>query len=257
MDDPLDTNNTVEVDVVIEEVNRVLTDREIPGIDEIIDEIIYEITQALSGQDTIDIDTVLEKIAQILSDHDIDEIDYILEELAEILLRLALSSDMLDDLLHMWLNHDIIRVPMGREVIYRGDGINWVETPMDTTAFVSEQGSIMIPIRFLTYALRENVQWEGHSAIATLFSPVGEITVIPGQTVMTVNGGSVTITDRFGNVVPAYLRNDRIMIPMSALGNAFNIEYRWDSITQEAIFYPLRPLNQLNDYQAYDAIPQP
>ena len=231
-------NNIIEVDVIIEEVNRVLTDHETADIEVIIE----KITQALLGLTFIDINEAFEKIAQILLNQGIVEIDYILEEIAEILL--LLSFDIFEELIQTWPTNDIIRVPIGREVIYRMNGVNWIEIPMDTTAFVSEQGSIMIPLRFLTYALRENVQWEIDSALAILSSPLGDILVAPGQTEMTINGSSVTIADRFGNVVAASLRNDRIMIPMSALANAFNIEYRWDPITQEAVFYPFRPLQQ-------------
>jgi len=218
-----------------------LSDRDITDIEVIIE----EIAQVLSDRDDIDINAALEEIARILSDRDIDEIDYILEKLAEIL-RL-LNVDMLEELIQTLLINDIIRIPMGGSVIYRGDGINWTEIPMDTTAFISEQGSIMIPLRFLTYALREDVQWESSSTLATLSSPAGNILVVPGQTEMTINGSSATIVDRFGNVVAASLRNDRIMIPMSALGSAFNIEYRWDPIAQEAVFYPFRSLQSIDN----------
>ena len=141
---------------------------------------------------------------------------------------------------------EIIRVPMDEKIIYRGYGTNWVETHMDTTAFISEQSSIMIPIRFLTYAMREPVQWDCDNALATLSSLQGDILITRGETEMTVNGKTLTITDRFGNTVPAFLRweHDRLLIPMSALGTAFNVQYRWDEVAREAIFYPLRPLNR-------------
>ncbi|MCL2421034.1 MAG: InlB B-repeat-containing protein [Defluviitaleaceae bacterium] len=141
---------------------------------------------------------------------------------------------------------EIIRVPMGSSTIYRGfaGGTHWTETHMDTTAFAAEDGSIMIPIRFLTYALRNEVQWAGDISVATLVNGGSNIQVSPAAKVMYIDGHPIQITNRFGNIVPAFLRaeHDRILIPMSALGEAFNIEYEWDADTQTAIFFPNRPL---------------
>ncbi|MCL2421035.1 MAG: InlB B-repeat-containing protein [Defluviitaleaceae bacterium] len=141
---------------------------------------------------------------------------------------------------------EIIRVSMGSTTIYRGftGSTNWVETRMDATAFVAEDGSIMIPIRFLTYALRDEVQWSWDASVASLDSGDISIQISPATSVLYINGHTVQITNRFGNVASALIRpeHDRILIPMSALGQAFNIEYEWDADTQTAIFFPNRPL---------------
>ena len=144
------------------------------------------------------------------------------------------------------IRHDIIRIPINRNVIYRGDGINWTETPMDTTAFITDDGSIMIPIRFLTYALGHRMYWDQDTSTAVTFVPgVGDIQISPGSSVINIDGHDTRITNRYGTSVPAYMRADhgRIFIPMSALGIVFNIEYRWDEGAQEVIFYPARLLN--------------
>ncbi|MCL2421423.1 MAG: InlB B-repeat-containing protein [Defluviitaleaceae bacterium] len=141
--------------------------------------------------------------------------------------------------------NDIIRIPINHHTIYRGDGVTWTETTMDTTAFIAADGSVMIPIRFLTYSLRYPVLWDPNLRTATLNPGDNQILITAGSAVMGRAGQtSIPITNRFGASVPAYLRpeHDRILLPMRALGMAFNIEYEWDEEAQEALFYPLRPL---------------
>ncbi|MCL2422161.1 MAG: InlB B-repeat-containing protein, partial [Defluviitaleaceae bacterium] len=158
-----------------------------------------------------------------------------------------MNDTLIDEIAQSLQYQDIIRIPINHYAIYRGDGVHWVETAMDTTAFIAEDGSIMIPIRFLTYSLRYPVLWDTESLTATLNPGDHQIQITAGSTVMDGAGDvSIPITNRFGAAVPAYLRldHDRILLPMHALGTAFNIEYRWDREAQEAIFYPLRPLSR-------------
>jgi len=133
---------------------------------------------------------------------------------------------------------DIIRVSVGSNVIYRSHGDSWIETPMDTTAFMSDEGSVMVPVRFLNYALGHDVQWDAENSLATISSETTTVSITPGETAMTVNGVDTTITDSLGNAVSAYLENDRIFLPMNALGDAFDLEYRWSYEDQEVTFYP-------------------
>jgi len=142
-------------------------------------------------------------------------------------------------------------VPIGREVIYRGDGINWTETPMDTVAFItSDNETVMIPIRFLAYALLQAVYWSDDESTATLSPGTADIEISPWAITMMVRGETISIRNCGGILIPAYLHaeHERILIPLRALGEVFNISFRFDEDAQEAVFYPAIPLNASDLY---------
>ena len=134
---------------------------------------------------------------------------------------------------------NIIRIPLDNHVIYRNDGTNLMEVRMDAPAFVSEEGTLMVPLRFSAYALGYDVSWNCDIFTATLSYDYSSIQVTPGSNVIKINGQDVPILDEKGSIFPAYLHLDyeRIFIPINALSLVFNIEYSWDERAQEVILY--------------------
>ena len=227
-------NNSIDTAIVIDEISSVLQDYNIPELNEII----TEISQVMLDSYTIEVDVAIEKITQILRDNDLseDEIAAIIEELT---LLLEIDDDVIEEIQPFELINDIIRAPVGSNVIYRGDGINWTPTFMDTTTFIAEDGTIMVSVRFMAYVLEAQVFWNQNDATISLNATGVDVQLAPGSSLMYVNGSRFQLINNHGINIPAYLRAEhgRTFVPMSALGTAFNIEYRWDSVNQEAVFY--------------------
>jgi len=227
---------------VIYELTKILQNRNLSEAD--INFIIDEVTEALVNYEgaTIELNTLAEKIMQILSDFGLNEneINGIAREFVGVIAVLIRIRDG-------QLNEAIIRAPVGRTTVYRTDnsGINWEVTNMDTTTFIAADGTVMVSIRFMTYAMRAQVQWNSTSSSATLSTIGTNIQLMIGSATMIINGHARQMFNNRGLLAPAYLRaeHNRIFIPISAVGEAFNIEYRFDNITQEAVFYLSRPLN--------------
>jgi len=232
----------VYIDDVIEELANILQDRDFSEED--VAHIIEEIFEALANyeEDIIELDTFTEKITQILLDYGLseDEIYDFIREFIEVLEILIIEDDVL-------INEKIIRAPVSHTTVYRTDngGINWEVTNMDTTTFMAEDGTVMISIRFITYAWGADVHWNSITSTATLSTDDLTIQLTVGSAAMFVNGQIRPLLNNQGMLSPAYLRaeHSRMFIPMSSVGEAFNVEYRFDDITREAVFYLSRPLN--------------
>jgi len=182
----------------------------------------------LAGRDRIEIGEVIEEMTRILLDNGIseDEIRAIIEALT-LMLQISPVQAL-----------DVIRVPIGRNVIYRGDGVNWTTINMDTTTFIAEDGTVMIPIRFFADALRAPVVWNQETSTSTITFDSTHIQFEVGSAAMYVGGSRYQMVNNQGEAVEAYLRaeHDRLFVPISAVSAAFNMEYSWDPITQVLVF---------------------
>ena len=234
----------VYIDDVIDELASILQDRDFS--EEEVASILEEISEALANYegDEIELDTLTEKLAEILLDYGLseDEIYEFIREFVEALEEL-IEEEIEDEL----INEIIIRAPIGLTTVYRSDdyGMNWRPTDMDTTTFMEEDGTVMISIRFITYAWGADVYWNADTSTATISTDDLAIQLTVGSAAMFVNGEIRPLLDNRGMLAPAYLRaeHSRMFIPMSSVGEAFNVEYRFDEISQEAVFYLSRPLN--------------
>ncbi|MCL1787613.1 MAG: copper amine oxidase N-terminal domain-containing protein, partial [Defluviitaleaceae bacterium] len=129
----------------------------------------------------------------------------------------------------------LLVVPVGSHTIYlRGE-----PTVMDTAAFVSDIGAVMIPLRFVGYALGQEVTWRSDTATAAILDTRRRrlVQFVPGQNTMYVNGVAKPILTALGQQIAVEIRDGRIFIPMRAVGQAFELPFRWDEETQTANFY--------------------
>jgi len=113
----------------------------------------------------------------------------------------------------------------------------------DAAAF-NHDGTMMIPIRFISYALglsADDIIWAngvgGAGGTVSIMGPNNRtIRFQVGSTEMLINGGPVTMADAMGRPVAAMNVNDRVFIPFRQIGNAFSIPVEWDAEAGEAIF---------------------
>jgi len=138
----------------------------------------------------------------------------------------------------------IIRAPIGHNHIYRSDdsGESWDTTYMDTTTFIAEDGTVMISIRFLTYAMQAQLHWNQATATASLLVDGTVVRATVGSAMLRVGGEEYLMLNNSLMPAPVYLRaeHNRMFIPMSAIGLAFGVDYRFDGDSQEAVFYLTR-----------------
>jgi hypothetical protein len=133
-----------------------------------------------------------------------------------------------------------VRVAAGRLTMT----IDGVESQTFDAAAFNHDGTMMIPIRFISYALgltADDIIWAngvgGAGGTVSIIGPNNRtVRFQVGSSEMLINGGPVTMADAMGRPVEAMNVNDRVFIPFRQIGNAFNVPVEWDAEAGEAIF---------------------
>lgn len=93
---------------------------------------------------------------------------------------------------------------------------------MDIAPFVTENGRTMVPIRFITEALGGEVVWNGEEQRVSLILDDNLIQMRIGESTMEVNGVNKALD------TPAIIKNDRTVIPLRAVSEAFGLSVNYD-----------------------------
>lgn len=120
-----------------------------------------------------------------------------------------------------------VRFTVG-EGAYKLDSVSY---PMDASPYVSIHQRIMVPIRYVAYALGvdvEDLKWDGPSQTITL----------KGDNPMTINAVTGEMVVGGKNYVLSEIRSmgGRIFVPVGEIGRAFGLEVDWDSESRTATF---------------------
>lgn len=99
---------------------------------------------------------------------------------------------------------------------------NGTAQSMDIAPFVTASGRTMVPIRFITEALGGEVVWDGEEQRVSLIMDNNLIQMHIGESTMEVNGVAKTLD------VPAQLENNRTVIPLRAVSEAFGLSVNYN-----------------------------
>lgn len=100
---------------------------------------------------------------------------------------------------------------------------NGTTQTMDTAPYVTAAGRTMVPIRFITEALGGEVVWDGEEQRVSLILEDSLIQMHIGESTMEVNGVSKSLD------VPAEIKNNRTMIPLRAVSEAFGLAVNYEA----------------------------
>ncbi|MGR6837130.1 copper amine oxidase N-terminal domain-containing protein [Syntrophomonas erecta] len=106
--------------------------------------------------------------------------------------------------------------------------MNGVEKTMDVAPYIKGDRTYL-PLRYVGYALGiddNNIWWDGANQTVTLKSGSTVVQVKIGSNAMLINGAAVTM-----DVAPE-ISNDRTMLPIRFLAEAFGHQVGWDATTQ-------------------------
>ncbi len=110
-----------------------------------------------------------------------------------------------------------------------------------TEPYVSNNGSTMVPVRALSYALgvdEEDIYWHQATQTVTIqvtSDRVAQFTV--GSDICTINGIQYPIVSATGETDTVEVRNGYTFLPLRFIGEkVFNVEVDWDNATQTATF---------------------
>lgn len=106
---------------------------------------------------------------------------------------------------------------------------NWVDCSTYGQLPVIVEGRTLVPLRAVFEALGATVAWD--DATKTVTSVKGDITVA-----LTVGTNQITVNDEAKTIdVPAQIMNDRTMVPVRAVAEAFGCDVQWDNNTRTVV----------------------
>lgn len=97
---------------------------------------------------------------------------------------------------------------------------------LHSTSTIIDNGRTLVPVRAIFEALGASVEW--YSETGTVVSKKGKTTVkmTIGSSTMQKDGKDITLD------VPAQLINDRTLVPVRAIAEAFGCNVDWNGNTQ-------------------------
>ena len=104
--------------------------------------------------------------------------------------------------------------------------INDEKTVLDVAPVIVNDRT-MVPLRAIAEGLLADVAWDGVTRTVTIKLGEDTVAVVIDSSVMTVNGKAVTLD------APAFISNDRTMVPLRAISEAFDADVVWDETVQE------------------------
>lgn len=108
--------------------------------------------------------------------------------------------------------------------------INATEVQFDVPPVIVE-GRTLVPLRAIFEALGASVEWNNETRSVLSERAGSAVSLTVGSNVMTVNG-TQKILD-----VPAQIIQDRTLVPVRAISEAFECEVEWDNATRSVQIY--------------------
>lgn len=112
--------------------------------------------------------------------------------------------------------------------VYTIDGIDY---PIDAKPYISIHNRIMVPFRYVAYALgvdSEDLKWDGPSQTITL----------QGDQSMTINvtTGEMVVNGKVSTLSETSLTGGRTFVPVGEIARAFGTQVQWNAESRTAIF---------------------
>ena len=107
----------------------------------------------------------------------------------------------------------------------------------DTYTWLSEVDSTMVAIRFLAYSLNFDVLWDAGERTATIDPSGRNIEFTIGSSFVSIDGNIKQMLNGRGEPVRATIVDDRIFVPLRALGDILNMPVAWNEHTRNAYLY--------------------
>jgi hypothetical protein len=126
-----------------------------------------------------------------------------------------------EDVLEMPSKTVVLKIGSPNAVIGDTDAPVKIDADNDEVVPIIENDRTLVPLRFLSETFDASVEWDGTSQTVTLTKGADVIKLVIGQNVYTVNGEEKTLD------CPAAIRNDRTMVPVRAVLEAFGKQLTW------------------------------
>ena len=104
--------------------------------------------------------------------------------------------------------------------------VDGIVSQMDVAPMVVE-GRTLVPIRFISEALRATVLWDGATRNATIVKERSWVDLWTGEAMMVVDGKAIALD------VPLQLIANRTMIPLRAVAESLHLTVGWDQKNQK------------------------
>jgi hypothetical protein len=122
---------------------------------------------------------------------------------------------------------DELRIPPGVPALF----LDGATVPMDTSAFINDNGSKMVPISFIAGSLGLNVHWSPAYRRVTITGFDGRALVInEGEDVMALDGQIIPMLNNDGTRRAAEIKDDRMFVTLRAIEEAFGLRSYKDGI---------------------------
>ena len=141
---------------------------------------------------------------------------------------------------------DIIGTPIGEYAISRltrfvnGNSVGYLHTSdvvLDAPAWLSEESSAMIPLRFVSYGLNFGVYRDGSTQSATIDANGLRIDFRANYGYVYINGHRTPIRNVLGETVYPTIQDGRMFVPFRMLGDILNMPVAWNPYTLTAYLY--------------------
>lgn len=110
---------------------------------------------------------------------------------------------------------------VGKPIAYAGGTAGKIDTDIRVIPVVEDERTL-IPLRFIAEKLGAQVQWDESTATAEIKNDLHKIEITLGENSLKVDGKKITLD------VPAKLMQDRVMVPLRAVTDAFGKKVLWD-----------------------------
>lgn len=123
-----------------------------------------------------------------------------------------------------------VRVPVGENYVITGER----QMEIDTSAYVSDAGYVMLPVRAVSVAMgldNERVLWDAPTRTVTILYNNRIISMTEGEKYMSINGTKIPTTSS------VTIRDDRTFLGLRDLAAALGVtDLSWDEDTKTAYF---------------------
>jgi hypothetical protein len=104
---------------------------------------------------------------------------------------------------------------------------------MDAAPYIdNSSGRSLVPVRYLGDALNATTNWDGNTQTVTVTSGSNNITLVIGNTAMTVNGQAQTLDQA------PVIKDGRTYLPARWVANALGYQVDWNAANKIVIIWP-------------------
>lgn len=111
--------------------------------------------------------------------------------------------------------------------------LNGEEISIDTATYISKNNRLMVPVRYIAYALnipQNQIKWDGQSRVVTILGE-RKIEITVGREYMLVDSQKVMLNEC------AVIKDGRTFLPIGDICRAFNLQYTWDNTLKQLTVY--------------------